>query len=81
MVLRRTFRSRWNEVIGRAILFIICNLNDQIDEDEVCMTCSMHGREEECLQGFGGKDKRKKAIWKPYILVKMDRMVWTGLMW
>jgi hypothetical protein len=24
--------------------------------------CSTHGREEECIQGFGGKDRRGKPI-------------------
>jgi hypothetical protein len=30
------------------------------------MTCNMHGREEECIQSFGGKVERKDTIRKTW---------------
>jgi hypothetical protein len=33
-------------------------------DNEVGGTCGMHGRGEECVQGFDGKARRKETIWK-----------------
>jgi hypothetical protein len=49
--------------------FIICThphvlLADQIKENEVGGTCGIYGREEESVEGFGGKAKRKETTWK-----------------
>jgi hypothetical protein len=37
---------------------------DQIKENEVGRTCGMHGRGEECVQGFDGKARREETTWK-----------------
>jgi hypothetical protein len=34
---------------------------DQIRENEVSGTCGTHGRGEESVQGFVGKDRRKRT--------------------
>jgi hypothetical protein len=34
-------------------------LNEQVKEHEMGKACSTHGREEECIDGFGGKIRRK----------------------
>jgi hypothetical protein len=39
--------------------FVKYNQNSQVKEDEMCGACSTHEREEECVQGFGGKARRK----------------------
>jgi hypothetical protein len=36
-----------------------CN-SDQVKEDEMGRACGTHGGEEECIQGFGGKARRKE---------------------
>jgi hypothetical protein len=33
-------------------------------EDEIGMACSMHGREDVCVQDFGGEVRRKETIRK-----------------
>jgi hypothetical protein len=40
------------------------NKNDQVKEDEISRACSMYGGEEECIQGFGRKVRRKETIMK-----------------
>jgi hypothetical protein len=37
---------------------------NQIKENEVGGTCGSHGRGEECVQGFDGKDRRNESTWK-----------------
>jgi hypothetical protein len=32
-------------------------------------TCGMHGRGEECVQGFDGKTRRKETTWKTVVLM------------
>jgi hypothetical protein len=36
----------------------------QVEEGEIGRERSMHGREEECLQGFGRKARRKETTRK-----------------
>jgi hypothetical protein len=36
-----------------------------VEEGEMGRERSMHGREEECIQGFGGKARRKRALGRP----------------
>jgi hypothetical protein len=38
--------------------------NDQVVEDKMDRACSRHGREEEFIQDFGGKARRKKTTKK-----------------
>jgi hypothetical protein len=40
------------------------NLNDQVKEDELGRACTMHGREDECLQGFGCKTRMEETTSK-----------------
>jgi hypothetical protein len=75
-VLRGIFRSKWDEIIGGwrklhydevhylYLLVVKYNQNDQVKEDEMGSTCSTHGNEEECAQGFGGNARRKKTLRK-----------------
>jgi hypothetical protein len=42
-------------------------LNDDFREDEMGSAYSRHGKEEECLQGFGGEVRKRKTtrkVWK-----------------
>jgi hypothetical protein len=39
-------------------------LNDEVKEDEMGRACSIYGRDEECIQGFGGKASRKETARK-----------------
>jgi hypothetical protein len=50
----------------------------------------MHGREEECIQDFGGKARRKETTSKTdvgerkilkWILEEQDGVAWTGFIW
>jgi hypothetical protein len=41
-----------------------CNQNDKVEEDEMSRACSTHGIEEECVQDFGGKSRRKETTGK-----------------
>jgi hypothetical protein len=43
---------------------ITYNQSDQVKEDEISKACSTHGGEEECVQGFGGKIRRKETSMK-----------------
>jgi hypothetical protein len=45
-------------------VFTKYNQNDQGNEDEMAMACSMHRREEKCLQVFGKKGRRKETTRK-----------------
>jgi hypothetical protein len=40
------------------------NYNDQIKEDEMGRACTTHGGEQECIQGFGEKARRKETTRK-----------------
>jgi hypothetical protein len=47
--------------------FITCTvlqISNQVKEDETSGACSRHGREEEWIQDFGGKARRKEATRK-----------------
>jgi hypothetical protein len=53
-----------------------------LKEDEIGRVCSMHGREDECIQGFGRKNRRKETTRKTnvdgrrimnWILENLDR--------
>jgi hypothetical protein len=39
-------------------------LESQVKANEVGGACSTHGRGEKCVQGFGGKARRKETTWK-----------------
>jgi hypothetical protein len=48
--------------------------------------CSMHRRDEEYIQDFGGKARRKETnvggrIILKWILEKYSGVVWTGFIW
>jgi hypothetical protein len=52
--------------------------------------CSTHWEEEKCIQGFGGKARRKETTRKTdvggriilkWVLEKWDGVVWTGFIW
>jgi hypothetical protein len=51
------------------------------------MACSTNGREEECIQGIGGKTRRKEPIERPrnrrVVNIKMDlrEIGWGGMDW
>jgi hypothetical protein len=45
--------------------FIICTHPDQVKSNEVGRTCSMHGRGQNSVQGFGGKPEGKRALGRP----------------
>jgi hypothetical protein len=59
--------------------------------DETGRAYSMHGREEECIQGFGRKTEEMTQLGKPritgqkiilkWIQKKEAGVVWTGLIW
>jgi hypothetical protein len=49
--------------------FITCTLrkynrSDQVKEDEMGRACNTDGGEEEFMQGFGGKERRKESTKK-----------------
>jgi hypothetical protein len=55
-------------VLGGASKLVLCakyNSNNQVREDEVDRAYISHGREEECIQGCGGKDRRKEPLGRP----------------
>jgi hypothetical protein len=39
-------------------------ISDQVKEDDMVRAGSMHRREEECIEGFGGKAIRKETTTK-----------------
>jgi hypothetical protein len=41
------------------ILLAVC----QVKANEVGWACGTHGRGEKCVQGFGGKARRKETTW------------------
>jgi hypothetical protein len=45
-------------------LFAKYNSNDQVKEDEMGRACSANGEEEECIEDFGGKARRKETTRK-----------------
>jgi hypothetical protein len=45
------------------IIVLVVVVADQIKENEVGRACGMHGRGEECVQGFDGKARRKETTW------------------
>jgi hypothetical protein len=57
------WRKMHNEELH--ILYSFPNIIRQIkSRSEVCGMCGIHGREDECVQGFDGKARRKKTTWK-----------------
>jgi hypothetical protein len=44
--------------IAHRILF-----GDQIKKNESGGTCSTYGRQERCIQGFGGRNMKEKTTW------------------
>jgi hypothetical protein len=44
--------------------FFKYNCNDKVKEDEMKRACSTHEEAEECIQGLGGKDRRKETTRK-----------------
>jgi hypothetical protein len=74
-VLRRIFGPKRDEVTGEwrklhnEELHNLYSSPDiirksQVKVNEVGEACSMHGRREKSVQGFGGKARRKKTTWK-----------------
>jgi hypothetical protein len=71
-VLRRIFGPKRDEVIGgwrncimRCFVELAkYNWNDQVKEDEMSKVYSTHEGEEERIQGFGGKARRKEITRK-----------------
>jgi hypothetical protein len=55
------FKQREEEL---HILYSSPNIRQIKSRNEVGETCGMHGRGEECVQGFDGKARRKEATWK-----------------
>jgi len=57
------------------VLLIRCYLGDQLKKTEMGGACSMCGREEKCIQCFGGA-KKEGTIWKNQVYMgdntKMD---------
>jgi hypothetical protein len=64
-------------------------LGDQSEKNEGGGACSTYGREERCVQGFGGVPEGKRYLEDPgkdgriirWIVRKWDRGAWTGLIW
>jgi hypothetical protein len=52
------------------VLFAKYNYNDQVKEDEMGRACSMNGGQEECIQDFGGKARRKDLDASGRIILK-----------
>jgi hypothetical protein len=48
----------------RSVLVTKCYSSDQMKEDKRTGTRDTDGREEKCIQGFGGKVSRKETTWK-----------------
>jgi hypothetical protein len=40
---------------------LTCSQNEKVKEDEMGMICSTHGLEDECIEHFGGKGKKKET--------------------
>jgi hypothetical protein len=66
------------------------NTNTVVEEDEMVKACSIHGREEKCIQSLVGKLEgerplgRPRCIWKvilKWILKEYDGLMWTGIIW
>jgi hypothetical protein len=51
--------------------------------NEVGETCGRHGSGQECVQGFGGKARRKETTWKTKDGIRMDRREtdWWSVEW
>jgi hypothetical protein len=51
------------------------------------MACSTHGREEECIQDFGGKPEgnrplgRPRRRWEDNIKMDLREIGWAGMDW
>jgi hypothetical protein len=45
------------------------NENDQVNEYEMDRACSTHRTEEDCIQGFGVKARRKETVRKTKMYV------------
>jgi hypothetical protein len=72
-ILRRIFGPKRDEVTGewRKLqneelhnLYSSPDIIRQVKVNEVGRACSMHGRGENSVQGFGGKARRKETTWK-----------------
>ena len=74
-VLRRIFEPKRDEVTGEWRRLHNEELNDlysytqiysgdKIQKNEMGVPCSMCGREERCIQGFGGETWGKETAWK-----------------
>jgi hypothetical protein len=72
-VLRRIFGPKRDEVTGEWMklhneelhnLYSSPVKSSQVKANEVGGACGTHGRGEKCVQGFGGKARRKETIWK-----------------
>jgi hypothetical protein len=58
-----------------------------VKEDEMGKACSMHRREEECIQGFDGKPEGKRPLgrprrrWEDNITMDLREIGWGGMDW
>jgi hypothetical protein len=59
-----------NEVFHNFAVFAKYNWNVQVKEVEMDRACSTNGGEEECIQGFVGKARRKEITKKTYTWVE-----------
>jgi hypothetical protein len=58
-----------------------------VKKDELERTCSTRGRDEECIQGFGGKARRKEPLgtpgyrWEDNIKMDCREIGWGSANW
>jgi hypothetical protein len=50
-----------NEELHKLVSFAKKNCNDRVKEDEMGRAFSTYGSEQECMQDFGGKARRKET--------------------
>jgi len=62
-------------------------LVDQIEKNEISGACSTYGRQEKCIQGFGGIPEGKRPLgraklkWEDNIKMDLDDVTWGCIDW